>query len=43
VGVAPRRYLEVFDAAARFRLGHLPRQVDGRRTELDKNPLFPSL
>lgn len=42
VGVAPRRYLEMFDAAARERLGHLSRQDDrGRRQKLDKKAAVP--
>jgi cytidine deaminase len=42
VGVAPRRYLEMFDAAARERLGHVGRQ-DGqsRRQSLDKKTAVP--
>jgi len=35
VGVAPRRYLEMFDAAGRKRLGHL-----GRRDEQDRRAKF---
>jgi len=42
VGVAPRRYLEMFDAAARERLGHCARQDDrGQRQRLDKKSAVP--
>lgn len=42
VGVAPRRYLEVFDAAARARLGHLPRHDGGgRRATFEKKSAIP--
>lgn len=33
VGVAPRRYLEMFDASARERLGHLPRADEYGHTQ----------
>jgi cytidine deaminase len=42
VGVAPRRYLEMFDAAARERLGHRGRQDDqGKKQSLDKATAVP--
>jgi deoxycytidylate deaminase len=42
VGVAPRRYLEMFDAAGRERLGHRGRQdVGGRKQSLDKKSAVP--
>jgi len=42
VGVAPRRYLEMFDAAARELLGHCGRQDgSGRRQSLDKTTAVP--
>jgi deoxycytidylate deaminase len=42
VGVAPRRYLEMFDAASRERLGHPGREdSDGHRLELDKKTAVP--
>jgi cytidine deaminase len=45
VGVAPRRYREVFDAAAKERLGHCGRQDEsGHKQEFDKKaavPVFP--
>lgn len=42
VGVAPSRYLEMFDAAARERLGHVPRKDDdGKRCEFDKKVAHP--
>ena len=37
VGVAPRRYGEMFDAAAREQLGHLPRKASaGRKVPFEK-------
>ena len=42
VGVAPRRYLEMFDAAARQRLGHLARKDEtGHKHEFVKKQAFP--
>lgn len=42
VGVAPRRYLEMFDAAARERHGHVPRKdADGRRCDFVKDDAHP--
>jgi cytidine deaminase len=42
VGVAPRRYQEMFDAFARERLGHVGRKKDdGRLQELDKKSAAP--
>lgn len=42
VGVAPRRYLEMFDAAARKRLGHLARKDEtGHKHEFVKSRAFP--
>lgn len=42
VGVAPRRYLEMFDAAARERLGHQGRQdPEGRKQELNRKEAVP--
>ena len=45
VGVAPARYMEMFDAKLRERLGHLPRaDRDGRKLKFDKAeavPVFP--
>jgi deoxycytidylate deaminase len=42
VGVAPRRYLEMFDAAARARLGHQRRADEaGMKQELDKTSAVP--
>jgi cytidine deaminase len=42
VGVAPRRYLEMFDAAARERLGHLARRDEtAHRHEFVKKQAFP--
>lgn len=42
VGVAPRRYLEMFDAAGRERLGHIGRADSaGRKQELDKETALP--
>src|ERR1035441_10213713 len=42
VGVAPRRYLEMFDAAGRERLGHLGRKDDaGRKRDFIKKEAFP--
>jgi deoxycytidylate deaminase len=41
VGVAPRRYLEMFDAAWRARLGHLPRARDGLKQPFEKNTALP--
>ena len=42
VGVAPRRYGEMFDAAARQQLGHLPRKDDaGRKQNFDKKQASP--
>lgn len=42
VGVAPRRYLEMFDATARERLGHLPRKDEGgHKREFVKKQAFP--
>ncbi|HEV7774881.1 MAG TPA: deaminase [Conexibacter sp.] len=44
VGVAPRRYLEMFDAAARERMGHVPRKdASGHRVpfvKLKARPVF---
>ena len=44
VGVAPRRYGEMFDAATREKLGHLARKDEaGRKVDFDKrsaSPLF---
>jgi deoxycytidylate deaminase len=42
VGVAPRRYLQLFDAASRARRGHLPRKdADGRPTTFVKTEALP--
>ena len=42
VGVAPRRYLEMFDAAARERLGHLPRKDgDGKSEAFSRRTATP--
>jgi cytidine deaminase len=42
VGVAPRRYREMFDAAAREHLRHLPRKdTDGRKLVFDKTTALP--
>lgn len=42
VGVAPRRYLEMFDAARRERLGHVGRRdADGRRRAFDRHQAIP--
>lgn len=42
VGVAPGRYLEMFDAAERKRLGHRGRQdAQGKRESLDKKAAVP--
>ena len=42
VGVAPRRYLEMFDAAARTRLGHLDRRAkDGSSQALAEKDALP--
>jgi deoxycytidylate deaminase len=42
VGVAPRRYGEMFDAAARKRLGHLPRKDEaGRKFPFEKKDALP--
>jgi cytidine deaminase len=42
VGVAPRRYIEMFDAAARERLGHVGREDgSGRRKKFDKKEALP--
>jgi cytidine deaminase len=42
VGVAPRRYLEMFDAAARERLGHCGRQdEEGHKQSLDRKMAVP--
>lgn len=42
VGVAPRRYLEMFDALARERLGHLGRQDDrGQRRVFRRDTAVP--
>jgi cytidine deaminase len=42
VGVAPRRYLEMFDAAARERLGHLPRKDgDGKGQKFSRQKARP--
>jgi deoxycytidylate deaminase len=41
VGVAPQRYLEMFDAAARVRLGHIERADEGVKRELDKGLALP--
>jgi deoxycytidylate deaminase len=41
VGVAPRRYLEMFDAGWRTRLGHVPRAQNGIKQELDKKTALP--
>jgi cytidine deaminase len=42
VGVAPRRYLEVFDAAFRTRLGHQDRQDSlGRKAKFKKKSALP--
>lgn len=42
VGVAPRRYREMFDAAGRERLGHIGRQgPDGHKKSLDEEKAVP--
>jgi deoxycytidylate deaminase len=42
VGVAPRRYPQMFDAASRERLGHCGREDDeGKRQALDKKTAVP--
>lgn len=42
VGVAPRRYLEMFDAVGRERLGHPSRKDDaGRKRDFVKKQAFP--
>jgi len=42
VGVAPRRYQEMFDAAARQQLGHLARRDDaGHKQTFDKTTALP--
>lgn len=42
VGVAPRRYLEIFDAEGRAQLGHVPRRDDeGRKQTLDRSTALP--
>jgi cytidine deaminase len=42
VGVAPRRYLEMFDAAARERLGNMGRRdEEGRRSKWSKQSAHP--
>ena len=42
VGVAPKRYLEMFDAAGRERLGHLGRKdADGRKASFVKHDAKP--
>lgn len=42
VGVAPRRYLEMFDAASRERLGHLSRKDEtGHKREFVKKQAVP--
>lgn len=41
VGVAPRRYLEFFDAAQRARLGRTPREIEGRRQPFEKKDALP--
>lgn len=41
VGVAPRRYRELFDAASREQLGYPPRSQDGRAVEFDKRTAVP--
>jgi deoxycytidylate deaminase len=42
VGVAPRRYGEMFDAAARQQLGHLSRKDDaGRKQDFEKKQASP--
>jgi deoxycytidylate deaminase len=42
VGVAPRRYREMFDAAAREHLGHTARKDgDGRKVPFDKRTALP--
>jgi deoxycytidylate deaminase len=42
VGLAPRRYPEMFDAAAREQLGHLARKDDdGRKQAFDKSTALP--
>ena len=42
VGVAPRRYREMFDAAGRAELGHLARSDDdGRKLQFDKTAALP--
>jgi deoxycytidylate deaminase len=42
VGVAPRRYREMFDAAVREHLGHTPRKDDdGRKVTFDKRTALP--
>jgi deoxycytidylate deaminase len=42
VGVAPRRYLEFFDASMRERLGRAPRQDEhGKKVKFDKKSALP--
>jgi deoxycytidylate deaminase len=41
VGVAPRRYLEFFDASQRSRLGRVAREKDGRKQEFEKKAALP--
>ncbi len=44
VGIAPSRYREMFDAAAREHLGHAPRKDgDGRKVPFDKRMALPVL
>ena len=47
IGVAPRRYLQLFDASSRERRGHLARkEPDGKRAEFSKpaaRPVFADL
>ena len=42
IGVAPRRYLQLFDASSRERRGHLARKGgDGKRAEFSKSTAHP--
>ncbi|MCW2979471.1 MAG: hypothetical protein JWO14_1198 [Solirubrobacterales bacterium] len=41
VGIAPRRYLEFFDAAQRARLGRTAREVEGRKQPFNKKTALP--
>lgn len=42
VGVAPRRYLEMFDAASRERLGHVGRRdADGHKCAFERHEALP--